>query len=92
MERSKYEKTIEGLIDDLEITIEQCKAVLVQDITADMTEDKMHNVLKGKRAAAEDAVYYAKQIDLFEKELSSDFSKEEKEPVNKNPLKRHTKK
>lgn len=90
--KTKYEKTVEQLIDKMGITIEQCLAILEQDITPDISEDKMHNVLKGKRQAAEDAIYYAKEIDKFEKELSGELLEEKEKENNSHPLKRHTKK
>lgn len=90
--KTKYEKTVEQLIDKMEIAIEQCLSIIEQDITPGISEDKMHNVLKGKRQATEDAIFYANEIDKFEKVLSGDTSEEVEEPYEKNPLKRHTKK
>lgn len=94
MSRSKYEKTIEGLSDDMEYAIQQCKAILQQDIPEGMPEDKMHNVLKGKRMAAEDAVYYAKQIDKFERELNGEEENEVQQETSKElpSIKKFTKK
>lgn len=91
--KTKYETTVEQLIDKMGIAIEQCLAIIEQDITPDISEDKMHNVLKGKRQATEDAIYYAKEIDKFEKELSGEVFEETKEETfTKNPLKNFTKK
>ena len=89
---NKYRITAEQLIDKLGIAIEQCLAIIEQDIASDITEDKMHNVLKGKRMAAEDAIFYAKEIDRLEVELSGEAKEEEIEEDKSIPLKRYTKK
>lgn len=70
--KTKYEKTVEQLIDKMEIAIEQCLSIIEQDITPGISEDKMHNVLRGKRQATEDAIFYAKEIDKFERDLAND--------------------
>lgn len=88
--KSKYERTVEQLTDKMSIAIEQCLAIIEQDIPSDISEDKMHNVLKGKRQATEDAIYYAREIDKFEKELSGDIEDESDTPQNN--IKKFTKK
>ncbi|MGS4345094.1 hypothetical protein ACKUSY_05680 [Myroides odoratus] len=47
-------------------------AIIELDITPGLPEYKMYNVLKGKRQATEDAIYYAKEIDKLERELRGD--------------------
>ena len=42
-----------------------------------LSDDKLHNVLKAKRMAGEDAKYYSEQIDILENELKGKDIKKE---------------
>lgn len=67
---SYYKEQIPDIIEKYKIAIEQCKMVISQPIDVDLADDKLHAVLKGKRMAAEDVKFYAKDIDVLESELS----------------------
>ena len=67
--KTTYQDTVERLVAKMKIAIDQCLKIIEQELPDEMAEDKMHNVLRGKRQATEDAIYYAKEIDKFEKEL-----------------------
>ena len=62
----------------------QCLEIVDKKIDGELSDDKLHNALKGKRMAAEDAKWYAREVDALETEMTG--HKEEKEEVsNKNP-------
>ncbi|MEN9655108.1 MAG: Cellulophaga phage phi18:3 [Bacteroidota bacterium] len=82
---SYYKEQIPEIIERLKIAIEQCKEVISQTIDVELADDKLHAVLKGKRMATEDAMFYAKQIDVLEAELSG---KNTEETETNNPVKR----
>ena len=39
------------------------------EIDTELSDDKLHNVLKAKKMAGEDAKYYSQEIDILENEL-----------------------
>jgi len=83
---SYYKEQIPEIIERLKTAIEQCKDVISQSIDVELADDKLHAVLKGKRMATDDAMFYAKQIDVLEAELSGkslDESKPDKNIVKK---------
>ena len=63
-----YGETKIKLIDSYKKLVEQCIKIMDMEIPDDLSEDKLHNVLKGKRMASEDAKFYAKEIELLENE------------------------
>ncbi len=52
--------------------IEECLKILGQKIQGDISDDKMHNVIRSKKMAAETAEWGAKEIDRLEEELDID--------------------
>lgn len=61
-----------------------------KDIDDSLADDKLHNVLKAKRMASEDAKYYAKEIEILENEANG-IAEETTDP-SANTLKKYTKK
>ena len=82
---SYYKDSIPRLIEQYKLAAEQCLNIVGQEIDDELSDDKLHNVLKAKRMAGEDAKYYAEQIDTLENERNGiDTTEEEKvkQPVN----------
>lgn len=79
---SYYKEQIPELIDKLKIAIEQCKNVISQEIDSTLNDDKLHAVLKGKRMAAEDVKFYAKEIDILQNEYLGIETESEEVSVN----------
>lgn len=75
---SYYKETLQELIEKYKLYVKQCLDIVGDDIDDKISDDKLHNVLKAKRQAAEDAKWAAKEIDLLEKELSGEEVEEEK--------------
>ena len=91
MKRSTYYEGIKSdLIDRYKILVEQCFDIMEKDIDDKITDDKLHNVLKAKRMASEDAKFYAKEIESLENESNGIDAVDPDKPVN--PLKKFTKK
>jgi hypothetical protein len=63
------EKRIE-LIEKLKLAVDQCLTIVGENIDEDITDDKLHNVLKGKKMASEDTEYYMQQIKKYENEIN----------------------
>lgn len=87
---SFYKDNIPGIIDKYKTAMNQCLAIVDKEIDGDLSDDKLHSALKGKRMAAEDAKWYAKEVDLLENELSGKEDEDNK-PSTINPAKRHAK-
>lgn len=97
---SYYIENIPDLIEDLKVAVQNNRDVIKQNVTTDLSEDKYINVLKARRMAAEDSIFFLKEIDRLQKELNPDTetervktdSKTEKEqkPEYKNPVKKHS--
>ena len=64
---SYYEEKIPELINKLKTAITQCMDIISREINDDLTDDKLHNVLKAKRMATEDVKYYVKEVEDLEK-------------------------
>jgi len=76
-----YGETKIKLIDSYKLLVEQCIDIMNKEIPYDLSEDKLHNVLKGKRMASEDAKFYAKEIEQFENEKNGvETIQEDKKP------------
>ncbi|WP_372473217.1 hypothetical protein AB4865_10350 [Capnocytophaga sp. ARDL2] len=58
------------LIDKMKLLIEQCFEIMERDIDPDLSDDKLHNVLKAKRIATDDTKYYTSQIEVLEHEIN----------------------
>ena len=78
-----YKETIPKLIEKYKSAVTQCLDIIGQDMDDEISDDKLHNVLKSKRMAGEDAKYYAQQIDLLENEMNGVDAPEEKENATK---------
>jgi len=89
MRSSFYEEVKSTLIEKYKTLVEQCYSVIDRSIQDEISDDKLHNVLKAKRMAAEDAKYYAKEIESLENEMNGVETIEDK-PTN--ALKKYTKK
>lgn len=77
---SYYRSTLTKLIEKYKIAIEQCLKIVGQPVDQDLKDDKLHNVLKAKKMAAEDAKFYATEIDKIENELAGKVVEDPKEP------------
>jgi hypothetical protein len=69
MDETYYKQTIPKLIGRYKKAVEQCLDIVGMDIDTELSDDKLHNVLKAKRMAGEDAKSYAQEIDILENEL-----------------------
>lgn len=76
-----YGETKIKLIDSYKKLVEQCIKIMDMEIPDELSEDKLHNVLKGKRMASEDAKFYAKEIEQLENEQNGvETVQEDKKP------------
>lgn len=75
-----YKDSIPALIEKYKIVIKQCLDIISQSIDENITDDKLHNVLKSKRMASEDYKYYAKEIETLENEINNIYIEEKIEP------------
>ncbi len=74
-----YKDSIPELIKQYKLAHKQCLDIVGQDIDDELSDDKLHNVLKAKRMAGEDARYYAMEIDNLENEMNGVETPEEVE-------------
>lgn len=77
-----YRRTTPKLIKKLELMVDECLKIVGQKIAGDLSDDKMHNVIKSKRMAAEEAKWAAKEIDILEIELTENPSEVKKTTKN----------
>lgn len=79
-----YSEKREEFIEKLKLAVDQCLTIIGESIDNEISDDKLYNVLKGKKMASEDAEHYIGQIKRFEDEINGVDSSEEKkkEPVN----------
>lgn len=77
MSESYYKQTIPLLIAKYKEAIKQCLNIVGMAIDTELSDDKLHNVLKAKRMAGEDAKNYAQEIDILENELNGKEAKKE---------------
>lgn len=82
---SFYKDNIEVIIKKYKTAMSQCLAIVDKKIDSDLSDDKLHNALKGKRMAAEDAKWYAKEVDALENEMNGTEKPKEEEVSTKNP-------
>lgn len=85
-----YEEVKKELIEKYKTLVTQCFGIMEKDIDDSLADDKLHNVLKAKRMASEDAKYYAKEIEILENEANG--IAEETTDTSANTLKKYTKK
>lgn len=79
---SYYKQNIPGIIEKCKAAMKQCLDIVDQEIDGTLSDDKLHNALKGKRMATEDAKWYAKQVDELEKEMN-DEDNNDKTKINR---------
>jgi len=93
MEKNKstyYEDIKEELINKYKNLVEQCFGVMEREIDEELSDDKLHAVLKAKRMASEDAKFYAKEIEAMENEING--VEIEEETTTQTSIKKYTKK
>jgi hypothetical protein len=69
-EKSYYKEKLPDLIERLKSMVDKNMDLIDADIKGDLSEDKNHAVLKGRKMAAEDAVWAMKKIDELEDEYN----------------------
>jgi len=65
-----YKEQLPKLIEKLKSMVTKNLDLIDADITGDLTEDKNHAVLKGRRMAAEDCDWAMQKIEELEAKLS----------------------
>ena len=78
---SYYKTTIPKLIKELKSMVKECLKIAGDKIDTEMTDDKMHNVIKSKKMAAEQVIWASQEIDNLEAELNVDPTKVVKKEV-----------
>jgi hypothetical protein len=78
-EQSFYDVNIEKLIDQLKLSIPILLDIVGNDISSDIKDDKLLNVLKAKKLATEDIEYTLKKIEELEKRLLGEDEVDENE-------------
>ena len=86
-----YDEVKEQLVSKYKILVEQCFEIMEKEIDPSLADDKLHNVLKAKRMASEDAKFYAKEIEALENEANG-IEVEKVSETPPNALKKFTKK
>lgn len=74
---SFYKQQIPVMIEKYKTAMDQCLNIIDQEIDTTLSDDKLHAALKGKKMAAEDAKWYAKEVDVLEAELTGVKESEE---------------
>lgn len=78
-EQSFYDANIEKLIGRLKTSIPTLLEIVGNDISDDIKDDKLINVLKAKKLATEDIEYTLKKIEELEKRLLGEDEVDENE-------------
>jgi hypothetical protein len=93
-EKSYYKENLTLLIDKLKSAVTKTLEVVDKDIDDELSDDKYLNVLKARRQASEDVIWYLKRIDELENELNGveESTPENTIPKTDNPAKRYSKK
>jgi hypothetical protein len=87
---SYYRENLPDLISDLKTAVQNNRKVITQAVTGDLSEDKYVNVLKSRRMAAEDTIFFLKEIDKLEDELAGREAAEDVETIKRqHPSKRN---
>jgi len=94
VKKSFYEQNLKNHISDLKNAIKENRKVIVQEVENEhLSEDKYVNVIKARRMASEDNMYYYKEIDRLERELNGENEKQEELPKEgATPVNRRSKK
>lgn len=79
-EKTYYEEKRDELIEKLKKAVDQCFKVIEDPIDDKISDDKLHNVLKGKRMASEDSEHYLGQIKKYENEKNGVVEQEKPDP------------
>jgi len=87
---SYYKEQIPSIVEKCKTVMMQCLKIIDQPIDEDLSDDKLHSALKGKRMAAEDAKWYAREVDVLNAELNDE--EVEKQATTTNPAKRYSRK
>ena len=88
---SYYKDQIPAIILKYKTAMQQCLDIVDQEIDGQLSDDKLHSALKGKRMAAEDARWYAKEVDALESELSGKTEESEEITETKSVTKKYSK-
>lgn len=75
-----YKETLPRLVDEYKKALEECLKIVGSSIDVDINDDKMFNVLKGKKEAGEQVKFYAKEIEAIENEINNVVIVEDKKP------------
>lgn len=90
--QSYYKENLPLVIQRLKGSVDKLLPIIDKDIDAELTDDKLFNVLKAKRQATEDALWTFKRIDELENELNGTTPEQEAETVTLNWTKRNANK
>ncbi|QRE03505.1 hypothetical protein [Flavobacterium psychrophilum] len=90
--QSYYKENLLLLIKRLKATVTKTLEVVDKDIDDELSDDKYLNVLKARRQASEDVMWYLKRIDELENELNGTEESITEKSVIENPSKRFSKK
>lgn len=90
--QSYYKKNLLLLIERLKATVTKTLDVVDKDIDDELSDDKYLNVLKARRQASEDVMWYLKRIHELENELNGTEESITEKSVIENPSKRFSKK
>lgn len=82
---SYYKDNLPHLIADLKVAVENNREVIKQPVKGDLSEDRYVNVLKSRRMAAEDTIYFLRQIDILEAELNGTEAPNDSKQANSTP-------
>lgn len=66
---SYYRENLPTVIDKLKKAVERNLKIIDQKVGSTLSEDRLVNVLKARRMAAEDTIYFMKEIDRLEGEI-----------------------
>lgn len=93
---SYYKKRLPDLVEKMKTSANQLLEIIAQDINDELSDDKLHNVIKAKRMASEDVIWIFKRVDELENEINGTEKTEEEleEELNEglHPSKRFAKK
>lgn len=78
---SYYKQELPTFIEKLKKSLDHLYPIIEQQIDEDIKDDKLFNVLRGKRQAAEDVEWTLKKIDELEGSLSQNPAEKKEEKV-----------
>lgn len=80
---SYYRDKSSSVIENMKTAIDKIEHIITDEIDPDIKDDKLFNVLKAKRQATEDTIYYLKKIDEMQNELDGTTDNEEEVVMNR---------